>query len=102
MSGAKFTDEFKRDAVRRSMIGARSHAGPVDMARCHLQDPSMAKSTKSHLMRVLREAGVIRRNAPKGRGRTRSLRRGDLDSRFPGLLAAILSSSPLNDGSDFN
>ncbi|MDB5665715.1 transcriptional regulator [Cypionkella sp.] len=67
--------------------------GPLDMARCYLTDPTIAKSTKSHLMRVLREAGVIR-NEPKGRGRTLSLRREDLDYRFPGLLDAILSSAP--------
>lgn len=68
-------------------------AGPVDMARCHLSDPSVAKSTKSHLMKVLREAGVIR-NVPKGRGRLLSLRRSDLDHRFPGLLSAVLASAP--------
>ncbi|AGT08606.1 ArsR/SmtB family transcription factor [Paracoccus aminophilus] len=68
-------------------------AGPIDMARCHLQDPSVAKSTKSHLMKVLREAGVIR-NQPKGRGRVLSLRRADLDCRFPGLLDAVLASLP--------
>lgn len=67
--------------------------GPVDMARCHLQDQSVAKSTKSHLMKVLREAGVIR-NDPKGRGRVLTLRRSDLDVRFPGLLDVILSNAP--------
>ncbi|MDZ4395803.1 transcriptional regulator [Cypionkella sp.] len=88
------------DPARLAIVG-QLVAGPVDMARCHLQDPSIAKSTKSHLMRVLREAGVIR-NDPKGRGRTLSLRRDDLDSRFPGLLDAILSSAPPSDAPDFN
>lgn len=67
--------------------------GPLDMAHCHLQESAMPKSTKSHLMRVLREAGVIF-NRPKGRGRRLTLRREDLDSRFPGLLAAVLASAP--------
>lgn len=69
--------------------------GPLEMAHCHLNDPSLPKSTKSHLMKVLREAGVIR-NEPRSRGRVLSLRRDDLDHRFPGLLDAILkaSSSP--------
>jgi DNA-binding transcriptional ArsR family regulator len=79
--------EPARLAIVRQLV-----AGPVDMVNCHLQDPNVAKSTKSHLMRVLREAGVIR-NAPKGRGRTLSLRREDLDHRFPGLLDAILLSA---------
>lgn len=66
--------------------------GPLEMAHCHLNDPSVPKSTKSHLMKVLREAGVIR-NEPQGRGRVLSLRRADLDHRFPGLLDAILKAS---------
>ncbi len=66
--------------------------GPLEMARCQLNDPSVPKSTKSHLMKVLRESGVIR-NAPHGRGRILSLRRDDLDQRFPGLLDAILAEA---------
>ncbi|CUH54114.1 ArsR/SmtB family transcription factor [Shimia marina] len=66
--------------------------GPVEMANCNLMDPEVAKSTKSHLFKVLREAGVIR-NIPKGRGRLLSLRRDSLDRRFPGLLEAVLNAN---------
>ncbi|WP_421593212.1 ArsR/SmtB family transcription factor [Shinella sp. M27] len=66
--------------------------GPMEMAQCHLSDPSMPKSTKSHLMKVLREAGVIR-NEALGRGRRLSLRQDDLEARFPGLLGSVLSAS---------
>ncbi|MBN8189748.1 MAG: winged helix-turn-helix transcriptional regulator [Rhodobacteraceae bacterium] len=66
--------------------------GPLEMARCHLMDPGIPKSTKSHLMKVLREAGVIR-NLPQGRGRVLSIRREDLDGRFPGLLDAVLNAT---------
>ena len=66
--------------------------GPVEMAHCNLMDPEVAKSTKSHLFKVLREAGVIR-NIPKGRGRLLSLRRDALDRRFPGLLEAVLNAN---------
>ena len=66
--------------------------GPVEMANCNLMDPEVAKSTKSHLFKVLREAGVIR-NIPKGRGRLLSLRRDALDRRFPGLLEAVLNAN---------
>lgn len=76
-----------RLAIARQLV-----AGPVEMARCHLQDPAIAKSTKSHQMRVLREAGVIR-NLPQGRGRVLSLRAQDLEARFPGVLQAILASA---------
>ena len=66
--------------------------GPLEMAQCHLSDPSMPKSTKSHLMKVLREAGIIR-NEPLGRGRRLSLRHEDLEARFPGLIGSVLDAS---------
>ena len=65
--------------------------GPVEMANCNLMDPEVAKSTKSHLFKVLREAGVIQ-NRPKGRGRLLSLRKAEIDRRFPGLLDAVLGA----------
>lgn len=77
----------ERLAIVRQLAG-----GPPDMAQCHLSDPTMPKSTKSHLMKVLREAGVIR-NEPLGRGRRLSLRRDDLDARFPGLIGSVLDVS---------
>jgi DNA-binding transcriptional ArsR family regulator len=65
--------------------------GPLDMAECGATNPALPKSTKSHLMKVLREAGVVR-NQPNGRNRTISLRREELDERFPGLLDSVLRS----------
>ena len=64
--------------------------GTLEMAHCHLQNPAVPKSTKSHHMKVLREAGILR-NAPAGRGRVLSLRVDDLESRFPGLLGVVLA-----------
>lgn len=63
--------------------------GVLDMADCHLSNPEVPKSTKSHHMKVLREAGVIR-NLPSGRGRLLTLRLQDLEARFPGLMLAVL------------
>lgn len=65
--------------------------GPLEMAQCGATNPALPKSTKSHLMKVLREAGVIR-NEPHGRGRLVSLRRDDLESAFPGLLDSVLNA----------
>ncbi len=65
--------------------------GPLEMAQCGATNPALPKSTKSHLMKVLREAGVIR-NEPRGRERLVSLRREELDARFPGLLDSVLGS----------
>jgi len=49
----------------------------------------VAKSTGSHQFKVLREAGLIRM-VPQGRRVMVSLRRNDLEARFPGLLETIL------------
>jgi DNA-binding transcriptional ArsR family regulator len=49
----------------------------------------VAKSTGSHQFKVLREAGLIRM-VPQGRRVLVSLRRDDLEARFPGLLETIL------------
>lgn len=53
----------------------------------------VTKSTCTHHFRVLREAGVILQRE-EGTSRLNSLRREDLDARFPGLLAAVLGSVP--------
>lgn len=77
----------ERLAIVKQLAG-----GPLEMAQCHLSDPSMPKSTKSHLMKVLREAGVIR-NEPLGRGRRLTIRHDDLEARFPGLISSVLNAS---------
>ena len=52
----------------------------------------LAKATISHHFRVLREAGVIAMR-PVGTQHLSSLRRADLDARFPGLLDAVLGAT---------
>lgn len=47
-----------------------------------------SKSTWSHHLKVLREAGLTRTRVDGAR-RYVSLRREDIDSRFPGLLDAV-------------
>ena len=64
--------------------------GPLSMAECGLINPALPKSTRSHLFKVLREAGVVR-NEPQGRGRRVTLRKDELDRAFPGLLDAVLA-----------
>jgi DNA-binding transcriptional ArsR family regulator len=51
----------------------------------------MSKSTFSHHLRILREAGVLTKRISGTKGYTR-LRKDDLDSRFPGLMDAILNA----------
>ena len=49
----------------------------------------IAKSTLTHHLKVLREAGVIEQR-PVGTSRITYLRRKDLNARFPGLLDSVL------------
>ncbi|HWE63506.1 MAG TPA: metalloregulator ArsR/SmtB family transcription factor [Chloroflexota bacterium] len=49
-----------------------------------------SKSTGSHHLRVLREAGVISMRV-SGVHRYSTVRRADLDAAFPGLLDAVLA-----------
>jgi DNA-binding transcriptional ArsR family regulator len=62
--------------------------------RCGSFDLDITKSTLTHHFRVLREAGVIEQRV-EGTARLNSLRREDLDQRFPGVLDAVLASTPV-------
>ncbi len=50
------------------------------------------KSTMSHHLRVLREAGIVRMR-PEGTYNLLSLRCDDLEALFPGLLESILRAA---------
>ncbi len=56
---------------------------------CSCLEVPVAKSTLSHHLRVLRDAGLIR-TRPQGTQRLVSLRGDDLEARFPGLLSCIV------------
>jgi DNA-binding transcriptional ArsR family regulator len=51
----------------------------------------ITKSTFSHHLRILREAGVLTKRIQGTRGYTQ-LRKDDLDLRFPGLLDSIIAA----------
>jgi DNA-binding transcriptional ArsR family regulator len=59
---------------------------------CGSLGPSVAKSTLTHHLRVLREAGVITHRR-EGTSKMTCLRRKDLDARFPGLLDSVLAGA---------
>ncbi len=52
----------------------------------------VTKSTCTHHFKVLREAGVIHQRQ-QGTARVNTLRRADLEARFPGLLQTILQAA---------
>src|SRR5260370_35823397 len=61
---------------------------------CGSLELDVTKSTATHHFRVLREGGVIHQ-ALTGTTKLTTLRRADLDARFPGLLDAVLAGLPL-------
>jgi DNA-binding transcriptional ArsR family regulator len=56
---------------------------------CGVIPLDVSKATRSHHFKVLREAGVTRTRL-EGTHRYVTLRRDDLEARFPGLLDAVL------------
>jgi len=63
-----------------------------DKRTCKSFNLPVTKSTCTHHFRVLREAGVIRQRL-EGTTRLNSLRREDLEARFPGLLDSVLRAA---------
>jgi DNA-binding transcriptional ArsR family regulator len=77
------------DPARLELVRELATRGPLTVAECHSADPTVPKSTFSHHLKTLREAGLVR-NEPAGRQRTITLRRDELDRRFPGLLDSVV------------
>jgi DNA-binding transcriptional ArsR family regulator len=77
------------DPVRLKIVAALASGSDQT---CASFDVPVTKSTCTHHFKVLREAGVIRQRQD-GTARLNTLRREDLDARFPGLLESILSAA---------
>ncbi|WP_228430601.1 ArsR/SmtB family transcription factor [Baekduia soli] len=74
-------DPVRLHIVRVLATGGERACGTVQL--------EVGKATRSHHFRVLREAGITRTRV-EGTHRFVSLRRDDVESRFPGLLDAVL------------
>ena len=77
------SDPIRLEVVRQLDAGAECRCGAFSGI-------GISKSTLSHHLKTLRDAGLTR-TRPEGTTRYVSLRRGDLDERFPGLLDAVLT-----------
>jgi DNA-binding transcriptional ArsR family regulator len=77
------------DPVRLAII--RSLHDEAELS-CGKMDVPVSKSTLSHHLKVLRDAGLTRTRAD-GVHRFVSLRREDVESVFPGLLEAVMEHS---------
>ncbi|NOU94287.1 helix-turn-helix domain-containing protein [Paenibacillus sp. LMG 31456] len=83
------------DPIRLHLVAELYKAG--ERACGELQVP-VVKSTVSHHLRTLREAGIFRVRI-QGTQRFLSIRIDDLESRFPGLLMAVLQAYASSDES---
>lgn len=79
------------DQVRLSIVEELRDGGERS---CGALDVTVSKSTLSHHLRVLRDAGLTQTRA-EGVHRFVSLRREDLEARFPGLLECVLAHSEI-------
>lgn len=78
------------DPVRLILARALA-AGPAVGVACGAVPLPVTKSTRTHHLRILREAGVISVRS-EGTRRIASLRRDDLDALYPGLLDGVLGA----------
>jgi DNA-binding transcriptional ArsR family regulator len=79
------------DPIRLEIVRRLAREGEQTCAcLCTGVDAKIAKSTMSHHFQILRAAGVIF-TRKEGTQLFNSLRREDLDTRFPGLLDAIFN-----------
>jgi DNA-binding transcriptional ArsR family regulator len=76
------------DPHRRKVIHDLTQEPDGTTRSCTSFGLDLSKSTRSHHFKVLREAGLVHQVDLGNRSEV-SLRRDDVDSRFPGLLALI-------------
>jgi DNA-binding transcriptional ArsR family regulator len=76
------------DPARRQIVERLAREGECSCGGFALR---VTKSTATHHFRVLREAGVIDQRV-EGTRKLNTLRRDELDARFPGLLDSILGA----------
>jgi DNA-binding transcriptional ArsR family regulator len=76
------------DPVRLKVVRQLASDGE---STCTALDGGRPKSSMSHHFRVLRDAGLVRTRTD-GPSHMNELRRSDIEGRFPGLLAAVLSA----------
>jgi DNA-binding transcriptional ArsR family regulator len=78
------------DPIRLRFVRELAQRG-CEGAPCGAIELPVTKSTRTHHLRILREAGVINMR-PEGTARISTLRRDDLDALYPGLLDSILAA----------
>jgi DNA-binding transcriptional ArsR family regulator len=80
------------DPIRLGILVALADVSEVDKARCSHFTELGSPSLLSYHFAKLREAGVTRMRV-EGTSRFLSIRRDDLDRRFPGLIDTIIATA---------
>ncbi|MFH8404711.1 ArsR/SmtB family transcription factor [Streptomyces sp. NPDC018019] len=76
------------DPLRYDVVRALAHEPGGAARTCASFGFPVSKSTLSHHFRVLRESGLIRQ-VDRGNSRAATLRRDEVEARFPGLLGLV-------------
>lgn len=78
------------DPLRRRVVRELTCAPDGAARTCSSFALPVSKATVTHHFRALREAGLIQQ-VSRGNSRMASLRRADVEQRFPGLLDIVAS-----------
>ncbi|MFJ4776847.1 ArsR/SmtB family transcription factor [Streptomyces sp. NPDC088762] len=76
------------DPLRRRVVRTLALEPEGTTRTCSSFGLPVSKATLTHHFRTLREAGLIRQ-VDRGNSRMASLRRADIERRFPGLLGLV-------------
>jgi DNA-binding transcriptional ArsR family regulator len=77
------------DPVRLEIVRQVAGCGPRGELSCGQLELPVTKSTGSHHLRILAQAGITAERE-QGTRKFISLRRAELDRRFPGLIESVL------------
>ncbi|MGW2109448.1 ArsR/SmtB family transcription factor [Streptomyces sp. NPDC001948] len=80
------------DPLRWGIVVALLHEPEGTARTCASFNLPVSKSTTTHHFKTLREAGLVRQ-VDRGNSRAATLRKDELDKRFPGLLDLIRAHS---------
>ncbi len=80
------------DPVRLAIVRRLAGCGDGDGLMCGQLEMTVSKSTGSHHLKTLHRAGITAERQ-QGVCKYISLRRDELDERFPGLLESVLGAA---------
>ncbi|MFJ3201909.1 ArsR/SmtB family transcription factor [Streptomyces sp. NPDC086989] len=108
MAAAELTHPRAEDLGLAEVLAALGHPVRLEIVRrlasggetsCGEVVPDLPRSSVTHHLKTLREGGVICQR-PQGRKLSLTLRRDDLELRFPGLLHLVLTGARSEPGSE--